>query len=623
MDASTTTAGFTFAAATAAELEEFRLVRERMPRMMVEWRAYVGGPVFVRHVRNLRCSNERCADALTELEDGFAQGVAAMFAQAISEARAGTPADPIFRPAEIECQAVDWYLGVLEQFGREFAAQEREIRGTFIRGQLWDQPWPIAEPVGRRLRESHLRLARGRQPMPVCAQLFLNNLFARLGDGWIPFMAVTLGTRLVAEDLEDLSQWVQSNAHDWTAESLHRSLLGQMEVVRRTQTVRRAHRDKCGGAVIRLVEDHLVTLADLAQIDVWGWLAIAQLERENERLHREHRLSVESPVSNCPERVLPRSSCWQFLLASAGAVPAALLGEGIARFVLSPRTLPRWAVPGDSPAGRLKHVLRELGDLVLGDVRETAQFRHLAARVQNREATLPERLALLGQFLAFSFARTQPADTALRATVERLLHAALCDTETILANSDCVLCPERLQSPEDVAFNALLATEAEEARRANDEFQHWMEEAMRPENAAPSVPVEEGADGDDTGAELPPEEPVALRYVENLGAEQWRLRDFASARERLGGDLERFLGEHGIESVVPARSVAEALRHFLYDLTSEQRRELPLEKIAGTGWRKMKRGGQRIYVLERDGSVYFHLLKRRDWVHADLLEARY
>ena len=93
-------------------------------------------------------------------------------------------------------------------------------------------------------------------------------------------------------------------------------------------------------------------------------------------------------------------------------------------------------------------------------------------------------------------------------------------------------------------------------------------------------------------------------------------------RERLGGDLERFLDEQGIESVVPARSVAEALRHFLYELTPEQRRELPLEKIAGTGWRKMKRGGQRIYVLERDGSVYFHLLKRRDWVHADQLAAR-
>jgi hypothetical protein len=29
------------------------------------------------------------------------------------------------------------------------------------------------------------------------------------------------------------------------------------------------------------------------------------------------------------------------------------------------------------------------------------------------------------------------------------------------------------------------------------------------------------------------------------------------------------------------------------------------------------------YVLECDGSVYSHLFKRRDWVHADLLESRY
>jgi hypothetical protein len=624
MDATTTAgAGFTFAAATPGELDEFRRVRENLARMMVEWRAYAGGPVFARHVHNLRCSDERNADAVSLLEDAFAEGVAAMFAQAIIEARAGTPADRRFRPAEIERMTVDWYLGVLDMFSRQFAAQSSTIRGTFLRGQVWEQPWPDAERLGRELRESHLRLARGSQSMSVCARLILNSLFDRLGDDWIPFMAVALPTRLALEDLDELPQWVQSTARDWTAASLHRSLAPKMEVVRRTQQIRKEHHDKCGGAVIRRVEAHLVKLDGFERVAVWTWVAIAQLEQENERLHREHGLSIDSPVRDCPERVFPRSTFWQFLLAAAGAVPKAQLGEGLARSVISPRTLPRWAVPGDSPAGRLKHVLRELSDLALGDVRQTVQFRHLVARMQSREAALPERLALFGQFLAFAFERTQPADTRLRATVERLLHETLRDAETILANADCVLCAERLQSPEDVVFSRMLAEEAEEARRANDEFQRWMEEAMRPENAAPSAPVEEGADGDDAGAELPPEEPVALRYVDNLGAEQWRVWDFASARERLGGDLEAFLAAHGIESVVPARSVAEALRHFLYEVTPEQRRELPLEKIAGTGWRKMKRGGQRIYVIERDGAVYFHLLKRRDWVHADLLEARY
>ena len=28
--------------------------------------------------------------------------------------------------------------------------------------------------------------------------------------------------------------------------------------------------------------------------------------------------------------------------------------------------------------------------------------------------------------------------------------------------------------------------------------------------------------------------------------------------------------------------------------------------------------GRRIYVLKRDGSVYFHLFKRRVWSHADV-----
>ncbi|HLP02773.1 MAG TPA: hypothetical protein VK163_12170 [Opitutaceae bacterium] len=452
------------------------------------------------------------------------------------------------------------------------------------------------------------------------ARQILNHFLARLDDDAVAYLRVALPEQLAPDDIEEFQMAVGKLAREYTSADFPKEFAAELAKTHELLALLNTFHQKCWAALGCLLADGgIPTDIAVREYGVWERVATGRMETAAKTSFAPFGLEFGDAFLSHPEWFTKMGLIWQFFLAAAGAVPAALLSEGIQRFVLSPRTLPRWAVSGDSPAGKLKHVLRELSDLAVGDVRETVQFRHLAARVQSRDASLPERLTLFGQFLAFAFERTQPADTKLRATVERLLHAALRDAETILANADCVLCAERLQSPDDVAFNALLAAEAEEARQANDEFQRWMAEALRPENAATAAEVP----GAESGVELPPEEPVALRYVENLGAEQWRLRDFASARERLGGDLERFLDEHGIESVVPARSVAEALRHFLYDLTPEQRRELPLEKIAGTGWRKLKRGGQRIYVLERDGSVYFHLLKRRDWVHADQLAARY
>ena len=48
-----------------------------------------------------------------------------------------------------------------------------------------------------------------------------------------------------------------------------------------------------------------------------------------------------------------------------------------------------------------------------------------------------------------------------------------------------------------------------------------------------------------------------------------------------------------------------------------------MERIAGEPKRKLKRGGQRIYVLEKQGEHFIHLLKRKDWAIAATQEARF
>jgi len=599
-------------------------MRVHLPEMLTSWCEYEQGPIFGRHMRRFKLADERLNDAVAQLRERWNGALVGMLARSVLDVR--TAAEETV-PTEGERRAVATIMERLAAMNRKFTSNKNTAFKFFANVQL-DLPCdPAGTELGGIIRKWLPFEPRKECTVTARVRQILDHYLARLDDDAVAYLRVALPEQLAPDDLEEFQLTLGDLAREWTSADFPKVFGAEVGRTREHLAQLNTFHKKCWTALgCLLAEGGIRTELAVREYGVWERVATGRLEIAAKTSFAPFGLEFGDAFLSHPEWFTMMGLFWQFLLASAGAVPAAQLGEGIARFVLSPRTLPRWAVPGDSPAGKLKHVLREISDLALGDVRETVQFRHLAARMQSREATLPERLALLGQFLAFSYSRTQPADTTLRATVERLLHAALRDAEAILANADCVLCPERLQSPEDVAFNALLATEAEEARRANDEFQRWMEESLRPVNAASGagMPAAEGeAECDDAGAELPPEEPVALRYVENLGAEQWRLRDLASARERLGGDLERFLDEHGIESVVPARSVAEALRHFLYDLTPEQRRELPLEKIAGTGWRKMKRGGQRIYVLERDGSVYFHLLKRRDWVHADLLEARY
>ncbi|HLP09316.1 MAG TPA: hypothetical protein VK178_14210 [Opitutaceae bacterium] len=617
METNTTTAGFTIAAATEAELAEFRQIRERLPRMLAAWREYEQGPIFGRHLHRFKLADERVKNAVAELREHWNAALVAMLAHAVLDVRAefGKPG-----PSECERRALATIMKRLANLIRSCVSTRDTAFKFFANRQLGLPYEPAATEFGAILRKWLFLEPRTECAVTERVRQILDRFLPRLDDDAVAYLRVALPEQLAPDDIEEFQLTVGKLAREYTSAEFPKLFAAELAKTHELLAQLNTFRQKCWTALgCLLAEGGIPTELAIREYGIWERVATARMETAAKTSFAPFGLEFGDAFLSHSEWFTKMGPIWQFLLASAGAVPAAQLGEGLARFVLSPRTLPRWAVPGDSPAEKLKHVLRALSDLALGDVRETAQFRHLAARMQSREAALPERLALFGQFLAFAFERTQPADTRLRATVERLLHDALAHAEPILANADCVLCPERLQSPDDVAFNALLAAEAEEARRANDEFQRWMAEALRPENSANGAEVPEA----ESGAELPPEEPVALRYVENLGAEQWRLRDFVSARERLGGDLERFLDENGIESVVPARSVAEALRHFLYDLTPEQRRELPLEKIAGTGWRKMKRGGQRIYVLERDGAVYFHLLKRRDWVHADLLEARY
>jgi len=617
MDASTTTAGFTFAAATEAELEEFRRGRERLPQMLAAWSEYEHGPVFARQVHRFKLADERLNDSVARLRECWNGALVGMLARSVLAVRADAGETG---PTECERRALATIMDRIAAMNRKLISNKTTVFKLFANVQLGLPSDPSSTELGGALRKVLPFEPKQECAVTTRARRILDHYLPRLDDDAVAYLRVALTEQLAPDDLAEFQMEAGELAREWTSAEFPKVFAGELSRTREHLAQLNTFHKKCWVALGYLLAEGGIQV-DLAvrEYGVWERVATGRMETAAKASFAPFGLEFGDALLSHPEWFTQFGPCWQFLLAAAGAVPAAELGEGIARFVLSPRTLPRWAVAGDSPAGKLKHVLRDLSDLALGDVRETVQFRHLAARVQSREAPLPERLALFGQFLAFSFARTQPADTKLRATVERLLHTALRDAEVILTAADCVLCAERLQSPDDVAFSELLVAEAEEARQANDEFQRWMTEALCPENAATAAEVPE-VEG---GADLTPEEPVALRYVENLGAEQWRLRDLVSARERLGGDLERFLDAHGIESVVPARSVAEALRHFLFVLTPDQRRELPLEKIAGTGWRKMKRGGQRIYVLERDGSVYFHLLKRRDWVHADLLAARY
>jgi hypothetical protein len=174
-----------------------------------------------------------------------------------------------------------------------------------------------------------------------------------------------------------------------------------------------------------------------------------------------------------------------------------------------------------------------------------------------------------------------------------------------------------LRRADEVEFEKLLVEETVAAAKVAEEMARWRESW----NTYQSETDKESPAETTATAQQPAT--IRLTYIENLGSEFWRTDEIQCPRETFATTLDQYLTTKGIETVVPIPSIARALEHYIFEMTPNQRNLLPMERITSKSWRKMKRGGQRIYVLEKQGEVFFHLMKRKDWTIAAIQEARY
>ncbi|MFT3781880.1 MAG: hypothetical protein QM790_07680 [Nibricoccus sp.] len=158
----------------------------------------------------------------------------------------------------------------------------------------------------------------------------------------------------------------------------------------------------------------------------------------------------------------------------------------------------------------------------------------------------------------------------------------------------------RVPSTDDAKFAKLLVQEqaaAEELARQQSAWTHHRFQSQQ--TNAPSTTAEETTE-------------ITLSYVDRI----FRTHVIQRAREVFSIQLDMYLFENGIEPIVPVPSIARAIENYLYEMTAGRRNLVPMERVAGEPWRKLKRGARRIYILEKDGQIFIHFMKRKEWKHA-------
>lgn len=288
--------------------------------------------------------------------------------------------------------------------------------------------------------------------------------------------------------------------------------------------------------------------------------------------------------------------------------------DGVLALVLQPRAFTRWNCPPEHKG--VKTVLRGFVELVAGPVTLPIERAYLITRLHAPDVTREEVLSLCSQYFGLlCWQKKMPVQ--LQTQLDPVVAEWTKDLVGWFSRVKINPRKFRLLHREDVEYLQLLKEETAAANAQAEEMARWKESLNR---------YQCEIDNDDAAAD----EAVAARveelrvtYVENLGSEAWRTHAIHGARQDFATNLDLYLTGRDIDTVVPVPSIARAIEHFIYEMEPEQRALVPMERIAGEPWRKLKRGAQRIYVLEKDGEVFVHLMKRKDWAVASMQEARF
>lgn len=296
------------------------------------------------------------------------------------------------------------------------------------------------------------------------------------------------------------------------------------------------------------------------------------------------------------------------------------LRQSFIRLIESPKKFNRWDCAQDQQVAKAH--IKVLTKITEGDIKYPLERNHLLSRLRSNDLTHAEMISLVSEYLELvSEGRDYNGRICVdlgeigRRTSER---ADVWHTQIEAEEKKY-----HLKRKEDYELERLIEQEEAESLRTANEIAAWRSDWEKyAHNDGRGSPDEidtcQGTNGRPAAADH-----VNIVYVENLGAEMWRQHPIACRRVEFTQRLRDKMEELSVETIVPISSVARAIEHFLFGMDAQQRTLLQMERIAGEPWRKLKRGAQRIYLLEKNGTTYIHLMKRKDWVKACVKESRY
>lgn len=288
--------------------------------------------------------------------------------------------------------------------------------------------------------------------------------------------------------------------------------------------------------------------------------------------------------------------------------------DGVTALLEKPRAFNRWNCPSEHKG--VKIVLRDFVELVAGPIAFPVERADLLTRLRAPAASREEIISLTSQYLGLVCWK-KDLPSRLNNQMTTMLDNWIADLSAWYEGLQVKERRFRLRRADDVEFEKLMSDEAAASAKLSEEMARWKESWIIYQSQSDKEEPTPECDRNE------PPETIQLTYVENLGSESWRTHEIKSARNDLATCLDQHLTTQAIETVVPVPSIARAIEHFIFEMTPDQRTLLPMERIAGEPWRKLKRGAQRIYLLEKDGEIFLHLMKRKDWAVAATQEARF
>ena len=435
-------------------------------------------------------------------------------------------------------------------------------------------------------------------------------LLARIGTEKILWLAEATFKGLNRPEVGEYADWLAAPPEDvealWsTCESIEKKIIvNAKEALRIDEKVHEA-----GRRVLLPVLEY-ITNSSKEQKDSLVLLLLSRLAIKTTSLYKPNQVTPEdaakSPIYNSSDAQLVFQVMFQ-----QEPYDWRTFADAIIALLEKPRAFTRWNCPPEHHS--VKTALRGLAELAAGPITYPTERAHLLERMKDAGVDREEIITLVSQYFGLQCTDRDPP-SRLREQMDTLFFRWV---DNLAGWFDCIQLKDRrynLRRADDVEFEKLLAEETAVATKVAVEMARWRD-SWNSYQAETDNDVREQSATQTVKIRLP--------YVENLGAEFWRTDDIGCPRESLAMTLDKFLATKGIETVVPVHSVARAIEHYLFEMNPEQRTNLPMERIAGESWRKMKRGGQRIYVLEKHGDFFIHLMKRKDWTIAATQEARF